>query len=174
MSVSATVSIPGVGATFVPLGGDGYSAPFGMNLVDIDIAGDASAGSAQLQVDMDDRYCASVTLIGMAVAGSNDDQQFRIAFSANAAGSSLRHGVTGTLVGIAVAISTEGAMGYWVPPATVLPPGTTVHIQLLNVDGDSFRYSLEILLWNIRVRELSPWPYLMGAHGSGGQVSPGI
>jgi len=158
----------------VPLGGDGFSAPFALNLVDVDLAGAAGGGAATFTVNLDPRYCSSVTLVGIAVAGVNADVQYRIAFSANPAGTSLRHAVTGTLVGVASTVSSEGAAGYWIPPATVLPPGSSFSIKCTNVDGDTFRFSAEILLWNIRVRELSPWPYLMGAHGSGGQSGPNI
>ncbi len=171
VSVAVAIAVPGTDVTFVPLGGDGYSAPFGLNLIDSDLAGDVSGGSATFTVTLDARYCASVTLIGMAVAGATTDQDYRINFAANPAGTSLRHGVTGTMLGVAV--STEGTAGFWVPPATVLPPSTVFSVRFINVDGDDFRLSAEILLWNIRVRELSPWPYLMGAQGSGGQVSPG-
>lgn len=174
MSVTNTLVMPSAGATFVPLGGDGLSAPHAMYLVDQTLAGAAGGGSATHTFTMDSRYCSMLQWVHMAVGGSNSDQQYRIMMSSNPAGTSPRVGVTGTLVGVVSAISTEGASGFWSPPSTVMPPSAELNVTFVNVDGDTFRVSCEILLWDIRVRELAPWPYLMNASGSAGAQSFGI
>lgn len=169
MAINESVTLPDAVATYIPLGGDGLSAPFALYQIDKTVAGDVSGGAITSNFVLDARYCSMIRWIGMAIGGVNADVEYRISI-----GAETKMAITGTLVGVASTVSSEGAAGYWVPPQTVLPPGQTVSTGFTNVDGDTFRISMEVLLWNIRVRELSPWPYLMNAAGGGGQASPGI
>lgn len=174
MAITENIALPNEAATYVPLGGDGFSAPFAMYIYDHSITGDASAGAVTQSITFDSRYCTLVRWVGMSIGQTNADTQFRLNLAANPEGTSPKIGVTGTLVGVASTVSSEGAQGYWVPPQTVLPPSAVLNTQFTNVLSDTFRITAELLLWNIRVRELSPWQYLMAAAGGGGQVSPGI
>lgn len=174
MALTENVSFPDESATYVPLGGDGFSAPFAMYIVDRSVTGDASGGAVTQSFTMDERYCSLVRWIGMSIGQTNADTQYRLNIAANPEGTSPKLGITGTLVGVASTVSSEGAQGFWVPPQTVLPPAAVINTQFTNVLSDTFRISMEVLLWNIRVRELSPWQYLMNAAGGGGQVGPGI
>ncbi len=78
MAVTISVNLPdnpGTGALrFIPLGGNGYTAPFAMwQLRAFAATGDATAGALSLTVRMDPRYCSMVGYASMNFPGTTPD-----------------------------------------------------------------------------------------------------
>lgn len=174
MAVASTLSLPNAAAAFLPLAGDGLAAPLAAYEFSQALSGDGSAGAASHTVTLDSRYCSTVTYMAMEVNGTNSDVQFRATIDNVGPSIGPRIALTGTLVGVASTVSSIGACGYWAPPSLILPPAARITWSCPNVDADVFTFSFECLLWDINVRNKSPYPYLVAAVSSGGAVSPGI
>lgn len=175
MAVSDAIVLP-AGATFVPLAGDGLVAPFAMYVTRQSLAMDASGGLASCIISLDTRYCSMVTALGWTVAGAAANVEYAISISAAPNGSSAAVGVHGTLeittLGGALAVS---ARGYWSPPAMILGPGDgsnpAIGLNLDNIDGDTMVLDTQILLWDINVRNRTPWQVLAACMPGSGSVS---
>lgn len=175
MAVVDAIVLP-ASATFVPLAGDGFTAPHAMYVTAQTLTMDASGGLAQAIISLDTRYCAMVTVVSFTVAGAAADVEYAMSISAAPNGTSAAVGVNGT-----VAIITLGAglvvsaRGYWSPPAMILGPGDgsnpAIGVNFENVNGDTAIVSTQILLWDINVRNKTPWQVLAASMPGSGSVS---
>jgi len=175
VAVTNAIVLP-VGGVFVPLAGDGIVAPFAMYATTQTVVMDASGGLASAIISLDSRYCSMVTVLGWTVAGAAADVEYAISISRAPNGQSAAVGVHGTLenttLGAALAVSVRG---FWSPPAMILGPGDgsnpAIGLNLDNIDGDTLVFDTQILLWDINVRNLTPWQVLAAAMPGSGSVS---
>lgn len=176
MAVSSSVTLPGqpsAGAVdYIPLGGDGFTAPFAAWSVEAHSdTGDATGGAAILGVVMDTRYCSLVAFVSISIA------------QATAADADLRIQLVGTntteqsdnviMPSISATVATRTAGVTWRPTPQILPGGQSeaanlprISARMLNVDTDVYELSALIYLFNIRVRELTPMGPLLWARGA--------
>lgn len=77
MSVSITLTLPSQPAAGVvrlrPLGGDGYSSPQSMYIVDCDSVSDASGGVNTITVNLDPQYQSVISLIATQLESGTAD-----------------------------------------------------------------------------------------------------
>ncbi len=167
MSVSDSFVLPGVPAIgtveLIPLGGDGMSAPHSCYTVSFfEVAADASAGTAQLTVTLDDRYCS---LIGWATAfidGTNTSQVVRMQIT-GAGTPAIIDNIT--LDGFA---EQSDVSKIWYPPTWVLPGATrvcSIRFTCKNTDGDDPTLSFVVYNFHIQARELTNIGFLGYARG---------
>lgn len=176
MSVTATFTPPaqpGTGVlTYVPLGGDGYTAPQAAYAINnFEVIGDASAGHARLTVEMDPRFCSLVAWVSFSIRqATSADAEYRLTVGSTSGATQIP---TQADSGLVVAISstiTTAEINKMISIVPMMMPGAgqsgRVEANFLNVDTDTYRMSLLIYLFNIRVRELTPMGPLLWARGS--------
>jgi len=148
---------------YVPLGGDGYTAPHGAYLVkSMELAGDASAGKAQNAVIMDARFCSLLSYATLQIVQATPaDADFRMVF-----GTSIDQGAE---TATATTLSTVTVSRTWRPVPLIQPGGgaaPTLFILAENVNGDDYFLDALIYVFNIRAREIGPLGYLLWAQGA--------
>lgn len=155
MSILQQVNLPaqpGAGdVTFVPLGGNGYTAPESMYYWSITQTGDVSGGTATIDVGRDERFeqlidFLEVQNIGGAVV-------FRMDIFRNTESRAIVVGTTTADATISVAL--------WSPPAIIDPFEWRMVIP--NVDGIVSRFKGVCYNFNIRASELIPLPQLLAS-----------
>ena len=171
MAITETLVLPAQPAsgtvTYVPMGGDGFSAPFAAYVINsFRQTGDAGGGSLAANVTMDQRYtslASYVTTIVQQAIDADIDIRYRLA---GAAGGGQAHGellefTSGT-------ISAATINNTWVPEPEILPGGGGASISqtIVNLLNDVFDLSALIYLFDIRARELTPMGPLLWARGA--------
>lgn len=155
---------------YVPLGGDGFTAPFASYvLLSHSVVGDASGGQAVLSAVMDDRYASLIAyLTATDTQATGGDAGLRLDISPDPPG---RHtaNLHEQLTVVAQAIDTLTIAHTWNPTPTVIPGGINrgrIDMSMLNVLSDDYRLSMLVYLFNIRVRELAPMGPLLWSRGA--------
>ncbi len=176
ISVNESIILPAQPAggvvNYVPLGGDGFTSPFAAYTVNnMNDTGDATGGSAVLKVTMDPRFCALIQYvtwnIGQATPAAAEFR-LRIVSSLNAVPLLVSQG---TAANISLNVSSGNEVGEtWTPTPIILPGSGGVapflEARFANVDTDVYKLFMNIFLFNIRVRELTPMGPLLWARGS--------
>jgi len=171
MSVAFAVTIPTQPVTgalvYIPLGGDGFSAPqSAWGIVASTLAGDVSGGQAGMDVTLDDRYTSLVSFVAPQVnMGTEADLEVQMRLVGNTTPNMVENI---TLVAAAI---TSDAAGLWIPPAWICPGGDqvcTVSFVAPNTDGDTLVLSLLVYNFDIRAREVTPSGILNFARGQFG------
>lgn len=175
VAVSSTVTFPAQPAigllSFIPLGGDGYSAPFGAySLLGHRVVGAAGGGTMVLRANMDPRYTSLISYItGIDSQVASADADVRLLVTAD--DSRVPPAIFSDLItGTDAVMSTNTIVKTWNPPALILPGGNSIanaRFEMVNVDSDVYVMHLLVYLFNIRVRELTPQGMLLWARGSG-------
>jgi len=156
--------------TYVPLGGDGWSAPFAMYVVDnAEVDMDVSGGGAFLTITMDDRYTALISYATLVVhqQTSGVDKNVKIQVLGGAdVGQFYMQGL-GQSIG---ALFAPEVAFTWSPPAVLLPGGASRSPSLRfvtanDVTGDILGASCMIYLFNNDVRQKMPIGPLLAARG---------
>lgn len=172
MTISETVQLPDQptkGAVeFIPLGGDGFSAPkFAYTVLTAELTGDSSGGTMSMRIEMDPRWSAVVGYVtGQIVQQTPADAEHLFTITGDRVPTLLHQGdITNTV------LSTSEIGFTWRPEPLVLPGGTTavppaLQVRFLNVDGDLVRMSALIFCYDIRVRELTPMGPILWARGT--------
>ncbi len=77
MSVADTFKIPANptagGLEYIPLGGDGWSAPQSAYVANLQLASDASGGTSALTIELDPQFLALVSYVQTVVSGTSAD-----------------------------------------------------------------------------------------------------
>lgn len=162
MSVSVSVTLPAQPATgtvrYQALGGDGVNTPIGMySVVGLQVTGDATGGSATLQVIFDAKYQSLLAYANFgAVQVASADADYRVTLS----GSGLSMPTasdSGLIVATSATLNVVTLGKLWQPPpfVTASLPGQigTLAWQVLNVDLDSYTMSAAIYVFDILARE---------------------
>ncbi len=169
MSVAFAVTLPlapGTGIlTYVPLGGDGFFAPFAAySLTSLTLAGDASGGQAGMDITLDDRYTSLVAFLAPQV---NQVTEADLVAQMRVVGNNSPS-IVENITLLASAVTSDSA-ALWIPPPWICPGGSnvcTASFVAPNVNGDTSVLSALIYLFNIRAREESPVGLLNFARGS--------
>ena len=174
ISVTSTVTFPAQPTTgslrYIPLGGDGFSAPFAAyELSGHGVTGDASSGSASLIVKMDPRFTSLVSFasVGMVQPTATDRDIAMLLAGAGTQALQVAQVAVDALVDAATIRKS------WVPVPVILPGGITsgslvpqLTVKMLNVDTASYTLTTMIYVFNIRARELTPMGPLLWARGA--------
>lgn len=155
MSVVSTVTLPAqptVGSTrWVPLGGDGVTAPLGYFDVNSRVVGDAGAGTAQLAVHFDPRYTSLCAWANIAVLADTAAGNFAIQLLPNLTSSGLI--VVGTLPGVAEAFTSTNSAYLWYPPPVFHAGNGVVRVFFPNVDAtETYELTTQIFAYDRDVR----------------------
>ncbi len=163
MSVSATITLPeqpAVGSiAYVPLGGDGYAAPFAMyQLNSVGVVNDATSGTAQLFINMDPQFQAVIQNMVFDIASAAADKELVCSISDR----------TGLYTDFAQVIALlpsitgiSNARASWCP-VPLFDVGQINGI-VANVDTETLSISGQILLFNRRATEIVPLPLLLAS-----------
>ncbi len=172
ISIAETIVLPAqpaIGAvTYIPLGGDGFTAPIAAYSVQgFEMDGDASGGVLTQSIRTDERYCALVAYVSGSInqaTPANADSRQTIA-STRQVPIMVNSNV---IVALAAAFTAEVNV-MWAPPPVILP-GTTdtglISNIWENVLNDTYRMHCLVYIFDIRVRELTPMGGLLFARGS--------
>lgn len=159
MAVSITLNVPDQpaqgGLEFLPLGGDGKTAPLGCYLLDAQIDGDASAGNAGININLDPRYTNLVAFINFQADSTTAGPEFILQLRQTGTGST----VTGPrIVGTAPQVALSGIASFlWYPPPIYYPGAGFISLTCLNVDAtETYSINAEIYCFDIDVRKLAP------------------
>lgn len=154
--------------TFVPLGGDGFSAPkFAYAVRNFALTGDDQLGFIQHEIKMDERWCSLISYVTFnmsQVASADVDYSLDIisGHSAEMRDQDVQKAISKT-------VTTVNVGHTWLPPPTVLPgagDSARIRTHLLNVENDIVRVSALIYCFDVRVRETTPMGPLLWARGS--------
>lgn len=168
MAVSETVSLPAqptVGSSvFRPLGGNGYTAPQSMFIVDsFQTDGDGSGGLHSMLINSDVRFECVLAAVSINYVGSSTDAPLVCTVKTqNVTGVTYRANFT--LVN--QAIGSNQARGLWTPPPIF--GMTQLTVQTNNVDGDDMTVSAVIYNFNRRASELVSLDKLLSSIPSAG------
>ncbi len=153
---------------YIPLGGDGFVAPFAAYAINShQVTGDATGTTATLRVLMDPRFCSltafSTLQIQQATPG---DVACRMDLSgAGYPGQPVS--VVMTSIGLVSVVNVSNTY----KPVPVVMPGGGEDVALgavaLNVDTDIYTVNALIYLFDISVREKTPMGPLLWARGVG-------
>lgn len=176
MAVSNSVVLPAQPSTgvldYIPLGGNGFSAPFAAwSLEAMTVTGDVSGGAASIGISMDMRYCSLVAFVTVAVLQTSAaDADLRIQLTGS---NTTDQGENVIMPSISATVASRTAGTVWRPTPQILPGGQSdaanlprISARSLNVSTDVFEISCLIYLFNIRVREITPMGPLLWARGS--------
>lgn len=153
---------------YIPLGGDGFSAPqAAYGLKTFASAGDASGGSLVMTATLDNRYCSLVAFATVQITqGTAADADVRVLLRGDTIPSVLLQETLDSVALTASAFQVARSFSF----APLIIPGSAENGQLqvsfTNVDGDLYFVDSMIYLFNIRVRELTPMGPLLWARGA--------
>ncbi len=164
---------PGIGTlTYVPLGGDGFTAPQAAYAINsYEIVGDASGGKVSMTIEMDKRFVSLVSFVSLSVlqATSADIDYRLVVGSSSGTDQVASHQESGPIVAISSTVS-NAEINKTMPIMPMMLPGAgqsgKILMELKNVDTDRFRVSALIYLFNIRVRELTAMGPLLWSRGA--------
>ena len=176
MAVAIVVTLPSQpsdgSVTFVPLGGDGFSAPTSAYaLQNLKVTGDATGGAASLTANLDNRFCSLVSFVSFRITQTTSaDADFRLAITSAAGGVQTPQILeSGPVTAISATVSTA-TINKTLQLQPMMLPGAgnsgAIDVDFLNVDTDIYRISALIYNFNIRVRELTPMGPLLWARGA--------
>ncbi len=174
MAVQSIFTIPAQPTTgaldYIPLGGDGLTAPRGAySIVGHAVTGSVSGGAMSVRVSMDPRYCALVAWVtAQNTQVSSADADLRIVLG-DADGRVPAIVQQGPVVATSATVNAVTVARTFVPNPIVLPGGGVVpfiNVAMLNVDADVLKMDAMIYIFDIRVRELTPMGPLLWARGA--------
>jgi hypothetical protein len=176
VAVSSTVVLPaqptdGV-VTYVPLGGDGLTAPQGAYaVVNFELTGASGGGASTLIVQMDPRYCSLVAFASFRILQTTSaDADFRLTVGSQTGGRQIPQLLeSGPVVAISSVVSNSEINKTLKLQPLILPGAGNVgqlRLDTLNVENDVTMLSALIYLFDIRVRELTPMGPLLFARGA--------
>ncbi len=166
LSVSVTTVLPAQPAqgqtTFVPLGGDGRSAPLGCYFCRTEVDGDASGGTAAITIEFDTRYTNLVAYANLVIKADAAAGDFTISLSnTNLVSTPATSVIVGTIPQIATGVSTENSAFLWYPPPLYHQGEGIIFMKVLNVGVlETYELIVEVLCFDIDVRRLTPLPLL--------------
>jgi len=163
MSVSTVLVLPAQPASgsvsYVPLGGDGFRAPFAMyQLNSVGVVNDASGGTAQIFVDMDPQFQAVCQNMVFDIASAAADKELICAISDR----SLLYSDIAQVIALLPSITgISNARASWCP-VPLFDLGR-INGVVANVDTETLSISAQILLFNRRATEVVPLPVLLAS-----------
>jgi len=155
---------------YIPLGGDGFTAPkAAYNLIGMAVTGAAGAGSMTLTCTMDDRYVSLLSYVSIADAQVvSADADISLLLSAGNLGMPPQ-ALTERVVAISATVEAGTIRRTWIPTPVLLAGSEKrglVTFRMVNVENDVYTMSLLVYLFDIRVRETTPMGPLLWARGA--------
>ena len=166
MSVSASLTLPSQptagGTKFVPLAGNGLTAPQSAYAVSIQLTGDASGGTATVTLRPDPQYATIVSYVGWSTFATASQTGLQLSIvngdeTVTVLEQPPHAGVGGT--------NPQQAL-VWSPPLMVLdPPQDDPRLVLVVPNEDGATFSATFRLYNFRkgVQNVTPLPLLVAA-----------
>ncbi len=157
MAVSVSNTLPAQptngSAVYVPLGGNGFTAPLSYYSVLSQLTGDASGGASTITIQLDSRFEAIVTLAqsfqtGGAAAVQHEAQLLQR--QPTSAKHRARASGTGQFEGNVSSVSLFS----WSPPLVIDPE--SIILKCDNVDGDIHNALVWVFNYNKRASEKTP------------------
>lgn len=153
LTITESFALPGQPAAgsneFIPLGGNGFTAPQSAFLFDMQITGDASGGLVNFTINRDDRFEHIVSFLQI---GSNNAAAIDYIM-----GISRKQGVTFQNVGKTKTSGVTGsdlAVIIWAPPPMIEPISWLAVVA--NTDLELFKFKGLVYNFNIRASEETP------------------
>lgn len=171
MSLLSTTQLPAqptVGTTvWVPLGGDGVTAPLGYYDVQSRLVGDAGGGSASIQVIFDTRYTNLMSFANIGVQADTAATEFSLDFQkSSAALTSIQ--INGTMPFTLEASFTQNSSYMWYPPPVFFAGDGQVLFRTVNEDAtETYSLTLQVFAYNRDVRNRMNMTWLH-------QISPSV
>lgn len=156
---------------FIPLGGDGFSAPrAAYSISGATVAGDVSGGTAGVLCSMDNRYCSLVSYCtGRINQATPADAELAMTIRELTSGRVPVLSDSGTVEAMAATTTSDAIARTWLPPPIICPgadPVSILSVLATNNDGDVFVMDAVIYLFDIRVREVTPMGPILWSRGS--------
>lgn len=159
--------------SYVPLGGDGYTAPFAAyNVQAWQLTGDASGGRVEFILQPDPRFCSLFVFMTTNI----EQVAAAAALFRNTLGGlrQAAQGELGSQATVSADISDVTIEHQWSPIPVIMPGGNTpssqspivFRSQWKNVDLDEHQFNAMVYLFNINVREKTPMGPLLWARGA--------
>ncbi len=137
MSVTSAFILPAQPAAgvinWVPLGGDGVTAPLGYYEVDAQLVGDASGGIATIAVTFDGRYTNLLAWANLKIFDDTAAGEFSVDLTRGAAFNGIHQ--VGTMPGITEAVVTVNSSWLWYPPPQFYAGDGRLRAIWVNVDA---------------------------------------
>lgn len=165
MSVAITVALPNQPATgavvWTPLGGDGRTAPLGCWLINFQIQGDASGGTATLSIVADPRYTNLFAWANPTVSSAAGAPDMLIVIQESGTSGAASPVVVGTMPQIATTVSTTNAAFLWYPPPMYFQGlGELVFITDNVGVGETYIMRAQCYAFDIDAPQLTALPWL--------------
>lgn len=159
---------------FIPLGGDGFTAPHAAYTVrNFSSTGDATGGRVTQDIFMDPRYCSMISwVVSQIEQAIPADADCRISIDGSEQPGQV---YAQNIKAAAAALGVQTISCQFSPRPFIYPGGGAprIHTSQANVNGDEYTLDCLIYLFNIRVRETTPFGWLLAAAGgSGYSTSP--
>ncbi len=171
MAVATTLTLPDQPATglvtYVPLGGDGWTAPHSVFEVSVASAGAAGGGNNVVTINFDPRFQSIATYI----RGTNDGASTTIEMAFEL----LQTHNQPSLSAFANAIPVAGVLGTvnlmtWCPPP--IPGMRRARMTTTNVDGDDLLFQMYLYNFNINVLQRVPLNLILSSLPRADSYSP--
>ncbi len=147
---------------YVPLGGDGRSAPMGCYFCRAEIAGDASGGNASIIINYDTRYTNLTAYLNLMIAVDAAAGDFLLGTFTGQGASAAQPQIVGTIPQVATAVNTNNGTFLWYPPPVFYQQEGQAFAVVPNVGvGETYKLAIEVLVFDPDVRRLTPLPLLM-------------
>lgn len=176
MAVASTFTLPAQPAvgtlTYVPLGGNGFTAPHAAYAVqNFRLTGDVSGGSVKGTIVLDNRFCSLVSFVSFRIGqGTSADADYRLVVSSDAGGVQIPQILESDLLTAISATVSTSTINHTSVLTPMMLPGAgnvgSIQLEFLNVDDDDYRISALIYVFDIRVRETTPMGPLLWSRGA--------
>ncbi len=166
MAVSSTVTLPALPAQgalqYIPLGGDGKTAPLGCYFVRLEIDGDAGGGNATMSINLDVRYTNLVAYVNLLIQVDAAAGDFMLGTFTGTGGAAASPNIVGTIPQVATAVNSNNGMFLWYPPPVFYQQEGQIFGVVPNVSAtETYKLAAEILVFDADIRRLTPLPWLM-------------
>jgi len=155
VSVTDSFTLPGqptVGfAAWVPLGGDGITAPLGYYDVNARLVGDAGGGVAQIAMSFDPRYTNLLSFLNLQVFADTAATEFAVDLIRNSSFAGIN--LAGTLPFVTEGLVTTNSAWIWYPPQQFYAGEGRVRYTTDNVDAtETYAFTAQVYAYNRDVR----------------------
>lgn len=136
---------------WVPLGGDGVTAPLGYFDVDSRVVGDASGGTAQIAIHFDPRYTSLLAWANISVLADTAPGDFAMQLLPSLTTAGLI--IVGTLPGVEEAFTSSNSAYLWYPPPIFHAGNGVCRVFFPNVDAtETYSMAVQVFVYNRDVR----------------------
>lgn len=145
---------------YIPLGGNGFTAPHAAYSFQVTLAGDASGGSNAITLEMDPQFLSLISYLQCTVSGAAADVANRLDIGATT------FDVIYNTDAVGYDSVTAIASKLWKPPGAMVTQQNVNYVPFVkshvpNTDGDTHFFIGRIYLFDKRARETTPLSILL-------------